>query len=327
LAGERPGVRGAAEVVGGGREAFAFPRNFVLAIEPSIRVRGRFAGMRLREVSQGQRAKANHMKSKTISLLGILITAVGFFIGAAKVQATVVDLTTGPDASGQIGDALFFATQQQPAGTGFIDPFLRIQEKGFEQGYNTDGGFPFDDKHPHNYQHSLLISDLIPVFLNGQPYLQFMLDSNQNGNSFTEHVLEMTALQIFTTNDPNQTTESFNSKGILQLNGTLVYNMNANGNNAVLTTATGSGKADMFMYIPANLVKTGEQYLVLYSAFGNDIPSDGGFEEWVFIPGTVPIPETGMFFPVVGLLAAVLCTRVLQRRRAARQPRQETLLG
>src|SRR6266705_5352757 len=176
------------------------------------------------------------MKSKTISLLGVLITAAGFFIGAASARATVVDLTTGPDASGQIGDALFFATQQQPAGTGNIDPFLRIQEKNFEQGYNTDGGFPFDDKNPHNYQHSLYIPDLTATIINGTPYLAFMLDSNQNGNSYTEHVLEMTALQLFTTNDPNQTTESFNSAGILQLNGTLVYNMNANGSNAVLTT-------------------------------------------------------------------------------------------
>lgn len=265
------------------------------------------------------------MKPKTISLLGALIAAAGFLFGAASAQATVVDLTTGPDASGEIGDALFFATQQQPSGTGNIDPFLRIQEKGFEQGYNTDGGFPFDDKNPHKYQHSLLISDLIPVFLNGQPYLQFMLDSNQNGNNFTDHVLDMTALQIFTTNDPNQTTESFNSKGILQLNGTLVYNMGTG--NSVLTTATGSGKADMFMYIPFSLVQTGELYLVLYSAFGNDIPSDGGFEEWTFIPGTVPIPEAGTFFPVIGLLAAVLCTRVLQRRKTSRQRRQERLPG
>src|ERR1041384_4336871 len=263
-----------------------------------------------------------HMKPKTISLLGALIAAAVFLFGAASARATVVDLTTGPDASGEIGDALFFATQQQPSGTGVIDPFLRIQEKGFEQGYNTDGGFPFDDKRPHNYQHSLLISDLIPVFLNGQPYLQFMLDSNQNGNNFTEHVLDMTALQIFTTNDPNQTTESFDSKGILQLNGTLVYNMNVNGSNSVLTTATGSGKADMFMYVPVSLVQTGELYLVLYSAFGNDIPTDGGFEEWVFVPGTAPIPEAQTFFPVGGLLAAVLSTRMLRRRKMAQLARQ-----
>ncbi|MFN2541880.1 MAG: hypothetical protein ABR514_06910 [Chthoniobacterales bacterium] len=267
------------------------------------------------------------MKPKTISLLGVLILATGSFLAATSANATVIDLTTGPDASGEIDGALFFATQQQPAGTGFIDPFLRIQEKGFEQGYNTDGGFPFDDKHPHNFQHSLYIPDLTPVIIDGTPYLQFMLDSNQNGNSFTEHVLDMTKLQIFTTNDPNQTTESFNGAGILQLNGTLVYNLDAHGDNSVLTTAIGSGKADMFMYIPVSLIQTGELYLVLYSAFGNDIPSDGGFEEWVFIPGTVPIPEAATFFPVIGLLAAVLSTHVLRRRKIAQLARQQTLPG
>ena len=261
------------------------------------------------------------MKGRITPLLSVLILAAAFVVAIGTARATIVDLTTGPDASGEINGALFFATQQQPAGTGFIDPFLRIQEKGFEQGYNTDGGFPFDDKHPHNYQHSLLISDLTPTIFNGTPYLVFMLDSNQNGNSFTEHVLEMTKLQIFTTNDPNQTTETFNGAGILQLNGTLVYNL---GNNAVLTTATGSGKADMFMYIPANLVQTGEKYLVLYSAFGNDIPSDGGFEEWLFVPGVQVIPETGTFFPVIGLLVAVISTRVLRRRKIAQLARERT---
>src|SRR5919204_5752487 len=166
------------------------------------------------------------MKTKIPSLLASLALAMAALLLASQnTCATIIDLTTGPDASGEIDGTLFFATQQQPAGTGNIDPFLRVQEKGFEQGYNTDGGFPFDDKHPHNFQHSLLISDLTPVFLNGQPFLQFMLDSNQSGKNFTEHVLDMTALQIFTTNDPNQTTESFKPGGILALNGTLVYNL------------------------------------------------------------------------------------------------------
>jgi hypothetical protein len=268
------------------------------------------------------------MKTKIASLLVcLLLTTVAVLLSSQSASATVVDLTTGPDASGEIDGTLFFATQQQPAGTGYIDPFLRIQEKNFEQGYNTDGGFPLDDKTPHNYQHSLYIPDLTATVINGTPYLAFMLDSNQNGNSYTEHVLDMTALQIFTTNDPNQTTESFDSKGILQLNGTLVYNMNANGSNSVLTTATGSGKADMFMYVPVSLVQTGELYLVLYSAFGNSIPADGGFEEWVFIPGTAPIPEAQTLFPVVGLLAAVLSTRVLRRRKMAQLARQPTFFS
>jgi hypothetical protein len=267
------------------------------------------------------------MKRKTIGSLGALIVATGVFFAGAPAKATIVDLTTGPNASGEIDGALFFATQQQPAGTGFIDPFLRIQQKTFEQGYNTDGGFPFDDKHPHNFQHSLFIPDLTATIINGQAYLAFMLDSNQSGNIFPAHEISLDALQIFTSNDPNQTTTSFTAGGILALNGTLIYNLDATGNNTIIATALGSGKADFFMYIPVSLLTTSEQYLYLYSAFGNTILASGGFEEWVFIPGTVPIPEMGTFFPVIGLLVAVLSTRVLRRRKIAQLARQQTFLG
>ncbi len=266
-------------------------------------------------------------KRKCIGSLSALIIATGFLFAGATAKATVVDLTTGPNASGEIDGALFFATQQQPAGTGFIDPFLRIQQKNFEQGYNTDGGFPFDDKNPHNFQHSLYIPDLTTTIFNGQQYLVFMLDSNQAGNTFPAHEISLDSLQIFTSNDPNQTTTSFNANGILALNGTLVYNLDATGNNTVIATALGSGKADFFLYIPADLVKTGELYLYLYSAFGNTILASGGFEEWVFIPGTAPIPEMGTFFPVIGLLVAVLSTRVLRRRKIAQLARQQSFLS
>ena len=269
-----------------------------------------------------KKPRQTHIKAKTISLLSVLIVAAGFLLSVGNAQAMIIDLTTGPDASGEVDGALFFASEQQPAGTGKIDPFLRIDSKmPTEQGYNTDGGFPFDDKKPHNFQHSLLISDLTPTIFNGIPYLLFELDSNQAGNSYTEHEIDMTKLQIFTTNDPNQTTESFNGAGVLQLNGTLVYNL---GDNIVKMTAKGSGKADMFMYIPASLVQTGELYLVLYSAFSQSVVTTGGFEEWIFIPGTVPIPETGTFFPVIGLLVAVLSTRVLRRRKIAQLAREQT---
>jgi hypothetical protein len=268
------------------------------------------------------------MTSKTIrSLSVLLVVAAGFIFAGASARATIVDLTTGPNASGEIDGALFFATQQQPAGTGFIDPFLRIQQKTFEQGYNTDGGFPFDDKSPHNYQHSLFIPDLTATIYNGTAYLVFMLDSNQSGNAFTQHQISLDCLQIFTSNDPNQTTTSFTTGGILALNGTLIYNLDATGDNAVKATALGSGKADFYMYIPVSLLTTGEQYLYLYSCFGNTIVSDGGFEEWVFIPGTAVIPEMGTFFPVIGLLVAVLSTRVLRRRKIAQLARQQSFLS
>ena len=266
------------------------------------------------------------MKGKTITSLTALILAAGSLFIAVSAQATLVDLTTSPDASGEIDGALFFATQQQPSGTGVFQPFLRIQAKAdLEQGYNTDGGFPFDDETPHNFQHSLLISGLCGTLLNGTEYYLFELDSNQNGNSFTQHEIDMTKLQIFTSNDPNQTTTTFNSSGILELNGTLVYNL---GDNVVKATAKGSGKSDFFMYIPVSLVNTGEQYLYLYSAFGNSIPSNGGFEEWKFIPGDMcPVPEMGTFYPVIGLLVAVLSTRVLRPRKIAQLARQQNILS
>jgi len=263
------------------------------------------------------------MKSTKTALLGVVALLAGLFLAPTDISATIIDLTTSPDASGEIDGALFFATQQQPAGTGYIDPFLRIQQKTFEQGYNTDGGFPFDDKSPHNYQHSLYIPDLTATIYNGTPYLVFMLDSNQSGNAYSEHMISLDCLQLFTSNDPNQTTESFTSNGILALNGTLIYNLDATMDSAVLATAKGSGKADLFLYIPVSLVQTGELYLYLYSCFGNTIISDGGFEEWVFIPGTAPIPETATLFPVIGLLAAVLSTRVLRRRKIAQLARQQ----
>src|SRR6266404_5773027 len=94
------------------------------------------------------------MKSIRVSSITALLIAAAALLTVTGAQAKVVDLTTGPDASGEIDGALFFATDQQPAGTGFIDPFIRVQDNGagnFEQGYNTDGGFPFHDKNPHNF--------------------------------------------------------------------------------------------------------------------------------------------------------------------------------
>jgi hypothetical protein len=260
----------------------------------------------------------NEMKVKAINSLSALILAAGSILIATSAQATLIDLTTDPNATGTIDGAIFTATQQQPAGTGFIDPFLRIQEKDFEQGYNTDGGFPFDDKDPHQYQHSLLISSLTPTTLNGTQYYVFMLDSNQTGNSFSSHTISLDALQLYTSNNPSQTTITFNANGTLNL-GTLVYNLDLSGNNAVKATALGSGKADLFAYIPVSAITTTDQYLYLYSAFGNTIPSSAGFEEWTFLPGLAVVPEASTLFPIVGLLAAVLSTHALRRRQVARQ--------
>src|SRR5260370_18231750 len=89
-----------------------------------------------------------NMKTIRVSSLTALFIAAASLLLATGAHATVVDLTTSLSASGSINGALFFASDQQPAGTAFIDPFLRVQASPTEQRYNTDRGFPFPDKNP-----------------------------------------------------------------------------------------------------------------------------------------------------------------------------------
>ena len=253
------------------------------------------------------------MKTIRVSSLSALFIATASFLFATSAHAIVVDLTTGPDASGEINGALFYATDQQPAGTGFIDPFIRVQDNGnggFEQGYNTDAAYPFDDKHPHNFQHSLLLSSLSQFDIGGTEYFKFMLDSNQPGNK-VDHTFTITQLQIYTSNNGSPTTTTFNPDGTLNL-GNLAYNLNPTGQtNNVITTGTGSGKYDMVMYIPVSLFNLADKYVILYFA-GN---GTSGFEEWTAATGVNPIPEASTFFPIIGLLAAVFSTQFVRRRQ------------
>lgn len=246
----------------------------------------------------------------SFSSISALLVAVATLLIATSASATVVDLTTGPSASGTINGAIFFASDQRAAGTGFIDPFLRVQASPTEQGYNTDGGFPFDDKNPHNFQHSVLLSSLSQFDINGTEYFKFMLDAGQSGASNQSFTL--TQLQLYTSNDGAQTTTAFNPDGTLPL-GHLAYNMNIGGGttSSVITTATGSGKYDAIVYVPVNDFNLNDEYVILYFAG----QGNGGFEEWTAAVNASPVPEVGTLFPIVGLLAAVFASLFVHRRQ------------
>src|SRR5919206_2867569 len=94
-----------------------------------------------------------------------------FVLGVCTVgHATIVDLT-GSNNTGSINGAQFAFTTQQPTGTGVIQPFLRVQNTPTEQGYNTSGGTPFDDK-AGIWTHDIQFSDLktTAVTINGTSY-------------------------------------------------------------------------------------------------------------------------------------------------------------
>src|SRR2546428_9342348 len=130
------------------------------------------------------------------SLSAAALVATGFLIASTASRATVVDLT-GSNNSGSIGDAQFVFTQPQPTGTGVIQPFLRVQNDPVEQGYNTSGGTPFDDK-AGPWTHDLTFADLVTtaVTINGQNYFKLMLDINEpNG---TKSTISLDQLQFYT---------------------------------------------------------------------------------------------------------------------------------
>src|ERR1044071_8609414 len=105
-----------------------------------------------------------------------------------------VDLTFD-GASGTINGGVFQTAGVQAAGTGVFNTFVRIQNTGTEQGYNSDAAPQFDEK--ASFDHSILLAH-IPIVIaggteEGVAYREFRLDMNENTGAF----LSLDKLQIF----------------------------------------------------------------------------------------------------------------------------------
>lgn len=246
--------------------------------------------------------------------------ALGALCFATPAGAAVCDLTTAgstctvaTDTSTATGDVYYTNANPQPTGTGYIDPFLRLQNNGSESGYNTSADyipatntqdFQFDQKNPSfdgdpaittdflGYTHDLLLSSVPIVTINGVAYREFWLDINEpNG---TKSLLSLDELQIFLSPTGGlgvQGVSEYNT-GTGQLAGlSAIYDLDSGGDNYVkldYALGSGSGSGDMTLYIPDSLFKkngTGPylgQYVYLYSLFGlqSCCTSGDGFEEW-----------------------------------------------
>ena len=248
------------------------------------------------------------------------LVALGMVAMASVSQAVIVDLIHNDQGTvtNSYGTAIFQFTNPQPTGTGVIQPFLRIQANGVEQGYNTSGGTPFDDK-AGPWTHDLKFSDLqsTAVSVNGQSYFKIMVDLNEpNGQG--RSTISLDSLKFFSSSTGGATTTN-----ISQL-GTLRYDLDAGGDNQVLFDAGrnhGSGSGDAFFYIPASAFAGvgANEFIYMYVKMGDsdDDGSAGGFEEFTLVRNMTPVPEMSALFPIVGLLVAVGSTHVLRRRRAA----------
>lgn len=250
---------------------------------------------------------------KAFGIVRSVIVVGGLLGSASGVHAsTIIDLTDG--GSGGANGALYVWTDFQATGSGVIDAFLRIQNRGTEQGYNHSLGHnvPWDTK-PGIHTHDIQVEDLVVKNISGVDYFEFLLDINES-NGHDNELLSLDNIQIYTRHAPiSSPDEGFSHLGDLRYNndvggdGDTTVQLNYNLN-------SGSGSGDMFFYVPVSLFAgtLPEDYVYFYSLFGNMSESDAGFEEWAMLqnvsgpggnqppvipePGTMLLMGTGLMF-------------------------------
>jgi hypothetical protein len=242
--------------------------------------------------------------------------------------ATVCSLTTAGSGC-SFGQGLFFADDQHPAGTGYIDSFLRIQQNGDEQGYNTSARpVQFDQKTDLTSTHDLAVADVGTEKIGGIDYYAFFLDVNESASSKKSY-LTLNQLEIYGSNGTDLT--GYSNNGANNATGALtgaskLYDMDtASSDNAITLnydlSGSGSGSSDMVFYLPKSLLG-GYTYVTLYSQFGNingsnkKYASNGGFEEW-FTMSSIPVTTqfTAIPEPSTMLLLGTGTGFLLRRRK------------
>lgn len=250
-----------------------------------------------------------HMKTQidTGRLAALLGSAAFAFLLVGSAQAATIDLTTA-DTSGSVNGAFFSTNNEQPTGSGVIDPFLRLQGTGVETGLNSDEGNAdvLGDTKTGMWTHDIMLSELCTTMLSGTEYYQFLLDINQtNANP----LLSLDELQFYTS--PNSITdgEQDSLDAIMDAGGTLRYDLDAGADSTVLLNYAlnpGSGAGDLWIYIPTSAF-TGasmDDYLYLYAQFGgygDAYQANDGFEEFAALCDTAVVPDGGATVLLLGL--------------------------
>lgn len=230
---------------------------------------------------------------RKVVLCGICATI--FFLLAPGVQAYTIDLTAGRGTSETYDGAVFieFTEAMQTtvsSGTGVIDPFLTIQKKGTEEGFNSDAiPLVLDTTRP-SWNHSIQISDLTLSPIPGySSYYEFLLDINEPAATslITQHELEVYVV-------PNSVGGDIDDYSTLGSSGDLIWDLDRLEDSRIeydYNLWSGSGQnIDSAFLIDMSLFSgySPSDYVYLYAEFGR---SAAGFEEYALREGGAPVPE------------------------------------
>jgi hypothetical protein len=242
----------------------------------------------------------------------------------ALTNASVLDLRTiGSTAT--VNNAIFTQDTSQPTGTGYIDPFLRLQDSPIEEAFNTDyrsnGQAPLDAKSDPNYTHSLQLSDLAAVNKGGVDYYCFSLDLDEPDSGPLRY-LSLDELRLYVADSGN-----IASYADLTSQGILKWDLDQGGNNTIYldgTLSPGNGADDMRFYVPTSAFAGVDpsRYLYLYSKFGatagmqaDNFDANASFEEWSAVRAEPPTAaEPGMLGLFGAGLLGMLATRSRKKR-------------
>lgn len=236
-------------------------------------------------------------KSRLCRYLIRLGTIAGLAIGlsASEAGATAIDLTTTGSSAvvtaavgGQFG---VIQISPQSTGSGVVDSFLRINSNDdTESGYNTDANQVLDNV-GGGFTHSILLSAIPTITINGTVYREFFLDINQTNASPLQ---SLNQLQIFTAgSDPggNFTPDNGTDPTVVSVTGaTERFRMSSAANPYDLqlnySLNPGSGSGDYRFFINNNVfagLDPATTYFILYAMFGTPPGAYGetdGFEEF-----------------------------------------------
>lgn len=200
------------------------------------------------------------------------------------VPAATLNLTAA-GAEAVAGGAIVRQIDARPAGD--LDTFVRLQDStrygGVQEGYNTDARpLQLDEKRDRRATHSLQLSEVPVVTVDGVAYREFVLDVNQYRRSSR---LSLDEVRIYTDESPDL--HGYNRRTRTLDGNRPVFDLDAGRDVSVLLDGRlngGRGRGDMALLVPdaafANAAPTDSVYL--YSKMGGrwGARANGGHEEW-----------------------------------------------